>query len=111
MVKAIIVGEVISDIKLLKRSESDIFLSFVVKEGKELVRIYANNEVAVHIHDTIKTGMIVYVECRLKYAKYCKWNDNFNLVAINIWNMWEKKPQFIEIKGKRSGLNGKPLPF
>lgn len=111
MTKVIIVGEVINEVKLLKRSEKDLFLSLLIKEGNEMIRVYANNEVAVHVADTIKIGMIVYIEARLKYAKYTKYNDTFNLIMINIWNMWEKKPQFIELKSKRSGLNGKPLPF
>lgn len=112
MTKCLVVGEVVSDIKLLKKGENDLFLSFVVKDDREVIRIYARNEVAVHINDKIKKGMIVYVECRLQYAKYNKWQDTFNLNAINIWSMFEKKPQFRELsKYERSGLNGKPLPF
>ena len=111
MVKAILIGEVINDIKLLKRGENDLFLSLLIAQGNEKVRVYANNDIAVHIADTIKKGMIVYIECRLRYAKYSKWQDNFNLVVIDILNLWEKKPKFVDVKEKGGGLNGKPLPF
>ena len=111
VVKAIIIGEVINDVKLLKRGENNLFLSLLIAEKNEKVRVYANNDVAVYIADNIKKGMIVYVECQLRYAKYTKWQDNFNLVVINIIDLWAKKPQFVDSKGKNSGLNGKHLPF
>ena len=111
MVKAILIGEVINDIKLLKRGENDLFLSLLIAQGNEKVRVYANNDIAVHIADNIKKGMIVYIECQLRYAKYSKWQDNFNLVVIDILKLWEKKPKFVDVEEKGGGLNGKPLPF
>ena len=54
MVKAILIGEVINDIKLLKRGENDLFLSLLIAQGNEKVRVYANNDIAVHIADNIK---------------------------------------------------------
>lgn len=111
MVKAILIGEVINDIKLLKRGENDLFLSLLIAQGNEKVRVYANNDIAVHIADNIKKGMIVYIECQLRYAKYSKWQDNFKLVVIDILKLWEKKPKFVDVEEKGGGLNGKPLPF
>ena len=112
MVKVIIVGEVMTDIELKKLADRSIFTSLLISQGNESIKIYANKENAVKVEENVSKGMIVYAECRLRYAKYSKWKDTFNLELTEIKPMYDKKKEFKNInKEGRKGLNGKLLPY
>lgn len=113
MAKVIIVGEVVSTPKLSRRKGGELFLSLVVRENKGVIKLYANTLIAVHIHDKITKGMIVWIEAKLNVSWLSKFRDTFTLGITNIHLLWIKTPDINEAESEERsiGLNGKPLPF
>lgn len=76
MYNLVIVGQVVNEPNVIDLKGGK-FCYLVLKDGKELIRVYANNQMAVDIGSAIKEDMVVSVVCNMTYAKFTKYNDKF----------------------------------
>ena len=111
MQSVIVVGEVLRDISLSSPRQNKFFCYIDIKTNDLVLRLYATDNEAILVNEKIKKGMIVNVSCRLRYSKFSRYKDTFNLMVIDFTIVLENKDHYKMAEKEKRGANGKLLPF